>query len=94
MNSEVEKYEDRVLEVKRLNTPNKTKDAFYTVAPIDEQSRCTFIEALANEDNRKAFIYKRKNALEETAIYHVRVIYYDYSSNMIFTICPDSRLSA
>ncbi len=94
MNSEVKKYEDQVSGVKKLNAANKTKDTFYTVAPIDEQSRCTFIEALAYEDNRKAFIYKRKNAFEETAIYHVRVIYYDYSSNMIFTIRPDSRLSA
>ena len=86
MSSVVEKYVDQVLEVKKLNTASKTKDVFYTVAPTDDQSRCTFIEALANEDNRKEFRYKRKNALEETAIYHVRVIYYDYSSNMIFTI--------
>jgi hypothetical protein len=55
------------------------------VAPVNDRNRCEYIEAMAKELNREKSNYKIKGPTDTTAIYHVRRVYHDQGSNMIFT---------
>ena len=84
----IELYSKQLAVITKLNKENKTEDTFYTIAPINEKKRYEFIEELKLNTNYDSVVYKMNDGAEATAIYHVKVLFYDYNVIMVFTQYP------
>ena len=84
LKNRIKNYYDQLAEVERLNANNKADDMFFTVAPIDAKNRNSFKEDMKAIGFYKSVLYKMKSFFDETAIFCVRVIFYNKITKLIF----------